>query len=183
MSDHSLSITPDPVRRLRQLSASCAQERPLDPALARWLGRSIDLYLQRKSASLEAALGLASAPGGLAWWRAEALQARDLALRALAKLHFSTLSPTAQAREIALISRRYGASTWRFDRVLACPPSDSAGTPRGYLFRAFQSGAPMPLGERQIRNILKKGKSRIATGVHLAPNNSNCHSISEGVSG
>ncbi len=183
MSEQSLSSTSDPVRRLRQLRASCTGERPLDPALARWLGHSIDLYLERKSASLEAALGLARAPGGLAWWRAEALQARDTALRMLAGNHFGSLSPTAQAREIALAARRYGASTWRFDRVLASLPPDCTGTPRGFLFQACRSGAPMPLGERQIRNILKNGKSKTSGGVQLAPNSSNCHSISEGVSG
>jgi hypothetical protein len=33
-------------------------------------------------------------------------------------------------------------------------PPAYAGTPKEFLWQAFQSGAPMPLGERQLRNIV-----------------------------
>jgi hypothetical protein len=33
-------------------------------------------------------------------------------------------------------------------------PDAYAGTPREYLWRAFSSGAAMPLSERQVRNIV-----------------------------
>jgi hypothetical protein len=33
-------------------------------------------------------------------------------------------------------------------------PEHYAGTPKELLWRAFSSGATMPIGERQIRNIV-----------------------------
>ena len=50
--------------------------------------------------------------------------------------------------------RRYAASTWRFDRNNDDMPAHYAGTPKECLWRAFKSSAPMPIGERQLRNIL-----------------------------
>jgi len=49
---------------------------------------------------------------------------------------------------------RYGASAWRHDRGVGEMPRAYAGTDREPLWRAFRSGAPMPLGERQLRNII-----------------------------
>jgi len=50
--------------------------------------------------------------------------------------------------------KRYGGSAWRLDREHAAMPADYAGTPHAHLWRAFKSGAAMPLGERQLRTIL-----------------------------
>ena len=33
-------------------------------------------------------------------------------------------------------------------------PPDYADTQKECLWRAFKSGAPMPIGERQLRNVL-----------------------------
>jgi hypothetical protein len=33
-------------------------------------------------------------------------------------------------------------------------PETYEGTPLEFLWRAFKSGAPMPIGERQLRRIL-----------------------------
>jgi hypothetical protein len=46
------------------------------------------------------------------------------------------------------------ASAWRIDRNYEDMPPAYAGTPKEFLWQAFQSGAPMPLGERQLRNIV-----------------------------
>ena len=42
----------------------------------------------------------------------------------------------------------------RIDRERAKMPAAYEGTPKQPLWEAFQSGAPMPLGERQLRNII-----------------------------
>ena len=59
-----------------------------------------------------------------------------------------------QAQEIWTAARRYAASTWRFDRDNDAMPAHYAGTSKECLWRAFKSRAPMPIGERQLRNIL-----------------------------
>ncbi len=66
------------------------------------------------------------------------------------------LSPCAKAREIQTIANRYAASAWRHDRNHDEMPERYAGTPHGLLWRAFKSGAIMPIGERQLRNIFAK---------------------------
>jgi hypothetical protein len=33
-------------------------------------------------------------------------------------------------------------------------PTEHGGKPRELLWRAFKSGAPMPIGERQLRHIM-----------------------------
>ena len=154
MSEYS-HIKTDPLTALRLLRAGCTAGRPLDPGLAGWLGQALDRYLGRQSFSLEAAFGIQPKHGGLAWWRQEAIRERDSALRALAAAHFAELAPTRRARAIACAARRYGATGWRFDGRDGAPAPEPAGSIRHHLFRAFRSGAPMPLGERQIRNILR----------------------------
>jgi hypothetical protein len=146
----------DPLDMLRRLRAGCAVRRPLDPALAGWLAASLDRYLARDADSLEAALGLASGHGGLSWRRREAIRERNEALRTLAAGHFAHLPPAERARALASAASRYGACAWRLDRQAKELPAAEALTRRGLLFRAFRSGAAMPLGERQIRNILRE---------------------------
>jgi len=130
---------------------------------------SIDRYLARESESLEAALGLKANHGGLTWWRREAIHERDLALCHLATAHFSDLPPTQQARAIAVAARRYGACGWRSDQRLTTLPSQEIATVRGHLFRAFKSGAPLPLCERQVRNILRQKKFTVTQQGHSSP--------------
>jgi len=163
MSEYS-HIKTDPVAALRRLRAGCAAGRPLDPGLAGWLQQSLDRYLGRQSFSLEAAFGIQPRHGGLAWWRREAIRERDQALRALAAEHFAEFAPTRRARAIACAARRYGASGWRFDCRDGALPPEPAGSIRHHLFRAFRSGAPMPLGERQIRNILRDIRTEDQSG-------------------
>jgi hypothetical protein len=59
-----------------------------------------------------------------------------------------------QAQEIWTTARRYAASAWRFDQDRDEMPAHYAGTPKECLWQAFKSSAPMPIGERQLRNIL-----------------------------
>lgn len=49
---------------------------------------------------------------------------------------------------------RYAASAWRFERAIEQMPERYAGTTSEFPWRAFKAGAPMPIGERQLRNIL-----------------------------
>jgi hypothetical protein len=90
------------------------------------------------------------------WWLEEAIRRRDAALRELATGHFADLSVAARARQIHSISVRYGAAAWRHDRGRDARPERYRGTPAEFLWRAFKSGAPMPVCERQLRNILAR---------------------------
>ena len=66
----------------------------------------------------------------------------------------SNAGVTQRARRIAELLRRYAGSTWRLDREHAAMPPHYAGTAQVQLWRAFKTGAAMPLGERQLRTIL-----------------------------
>ena len=66
----------------------------------------------------------------------------------------AVLPPCARAREIWTVASRYAASTWRFDNELEAMPEHYLGTQHEFLWQAFKSGAAMPIGERQLRNIL-----------------------------
>jgi hypothetical protein len=52
------------------------------------------------------------------------------------------------------MARRYAASAWRHDRENGEMPAHYRGTAKECLWRAFASGATMPLCERQLRTIL-----------------------------
>ena len=133
---------------------SCFDGKPLDGDLADWLGEAIDGYLTRQFRTLEEALGLIFPRGGIPWWREEAMRKRDAALRYLADTFLDELTLSRQAQEIWTTARRYAASAWRFDHDTDDMPGQYAGTPKECLWQAFKSGAPMPIGERQLRNVL-----------------------------
>ncbi len=142
------------IERLRQVSQRCLAGKPLGRDLANWLGAALKSYLSRQHRTVEEALGLHFAQGGVPWWREEAIRKRDAALRELAGRFFSGLSPCAQAQRIWTLATRYAASAWRIDRDGDELPRRYLGTEKECLWRAFASGAAMPLGERQLRNIL-----------------------------
>ncbi len=145
-----------PIERLREVSERCLAGKALGAELADWLGQSLQGYLSRRYQTVEDALGLRFPQGGVPWWREEAIRHRDAALRELADRFLPDLSPCAQARQIYSLAIRYAASTWRHDRVRREMPDDYRKTPKQCLWRAFTSGAAMPIGERQLRNILAK---------------------------
>ncbi len=139
---------------LREIALKCLSGEPLDKDLSQWLGKALEDFLSRDCQSIEDGLGLKFPQGGIPWWREEANRKRDSALRELARRFFGDRSPCAKAREIQIIADRYAASAWRHDRNHDEMPERYAGTPHGLLWEAFKSGAIMPLGERQLRNII-----------------------------
>ena len=138
---------------LREIAPRCLSGEPLDEDLSQWLGNALEQVLSRHCRTIEDALGLKFPQGGIPWWREEANRTRDNALRQLAERFFGDLSPCARAREIRTIADRYAASAWRHDRDRDEMPQRYAGNPHGLLWEAFKSGAIMPIGERQLRNI------------------------------
>jgi hypothetical protein len=160
---------PTTIDRLRMACRRCLDDG--DDQLV-WLGRSLNEFLTQRCRSLDEALGLQVGRGGIPWWREEANRKRDAALRELAARHLLEHSVTAQARQVHVLSVRYAASAWRFDRDRPSMPPHYAGTPHEWLWLAFSSGAPMPIGERQLRNILpgcrpaaRSGAASAATGL------------------
>jgi hypothetical protein len=142
------------IDNLRELMGRCFDGKPLDGDLADWLGEAIDGYLTRQFSTLEEAFGLIFPRGGIPWWREEAVRKRNAALRYLAETFLGELALGMQAQEIWTTARRYAASAWRFDQDRDEMPAHYAGTPKECLWQAFKSSAPMPIGERQLRNIL-----------------------------
>ena len=144
------------IHTLRDISHRCLTDQPLDEDVRRWLGASLRTFLEHRSSSVDEAMGLRFPQGGVPWWREEAIRKRDAALRELASGFFAGIRPATQARRIALIALRYAGSAWRYDQLLDAPPPSAAGTPKEHLWRAFKSGAAMPICERQLRKILAR---------------------------
>ena len=142
------------IQQLREIARSCLSGQPLRGDLARWLGSSLDQFLNQRVRSIDDAMGIRSARGGVPWWMEEAIRKRDRALRALAEQFAAHLGSSAQARFIYQLAIRYAASAWRFDRRAVTLPEGYAGSHNEYLWLAFSSGAPMPIGERRLRSVL-----------------------------
>ena len=142
------------INNLREVARRCLAGESLGDELSDWLGTSLQEFLERRSNTIEDAFGLRAPQGGVPWWMEDAIRTRDAALRELAKRIQAECSISAQAQEIRRRALRYAASAWRFDREHAEMPARYVGTFREYLWRAFKSGAAMPLSERQLRNIL-----------------------------
>ena len=132
-----------------------------------WLAQALARYLDEAphGLALDHAFGLAPGPGGEPWWRTEARQRRDNAIRAMATLHFVGISTHAAAVAIIENARRYEATAWRRDRTLASPPPGYAGTIRAALWLALATGERFPSGWRQITEILDGGSLQSNTGV------------------
>src|SRR5262249_44183062 len=142
------------IMKLREIHQRCLCEQPLESEHLHWLGKSLDAFLSHRCRSLDEAVGLKFARGGVPWWLEEAQRQRDGALRELASRHFPGVSVSAQASRIRLLALRYAGSAWRFDRERQTPLDGYAGTTHEWLWLAFASGAPMPIGERQLRHII-----------------------------
>jgi len=142
------------IESLREISRRCQAAEPLDEELARWLGEALERFLAHSCRTIDEAFGLCFPQGGVPWWLEEAIRQRDAALRALAEQLDPALSTTARAREVRALATRYAASAWLRDRGQDEMPPAYVGTPKEHLWRAFRSGAAMPLGERQLRSIL-----------------------------
>jgi hypothetical protein len=144
------------IRNLREIARRCLAGEALDEDLSYWFGNSLQEFLERRASTLNDAFGLCAPQGGVPWWKEDAIRLRDAALRELAERFHETLSVSSQAQELRRRAMRYAASAWRFDCERAAMPPRYGGTQKEYLWRAFKAGAAMPLGERQLRNILAR---------------------------
>jgi hypothetical protein len=154
------------IKNLREIAQLARTGGALPPELGLWLERSLREFLDHRCHSLDEAVGLRFAKGGVPWWLEEGMRARDSALRELAARFLGGLSTTARAARIHTWSERYAAANWPADRVQEEMPRNYAGTAKEWLWRAFKSGAPMPLGERRLRSILADA-DRIPDGPGL----------------
>lgn len=142
------------VANLREIAQCCSEGQPLRDHLARWLGKCLGEFLAHRVQTIEEALGLRPVRGGVPWWLEDAMRARNAALQELGRCFYISESISAQARQIYLAAMRYAGSAWRFDRERDAMPAGYEGTAKALLWRAFKSGAQMPIGERQLRTIL-----------------------------
>ena len=142
------------VEALYAVHRCCTSERPLPVELRDWLAESIGRYLEHDCDNLNEAFGVIQGHGGVPWWLERAIRVRDSALRALAHAHFSDLSVYGRAKMIASLSERYATTGWPRDQALNRLSEHHRGTPREHLWRAFRSGAKMPVSERRLRTLL-----------------------------
>lgn len=146
------SATLAAARRLRRLQAALATGEPLPPEDAAIIAGALGRYLEAAPAGLDldAALGIATAPGGEAWWRTERRAARDELLRQVAAdLPGST---SARAHALAERLRRYDGTGWPHDRRRGTPMPDTPE--RRALFRLFDLDPMPPMGVRRLIEIL-----------------------------
>ena len=142
------------INHLREIAEHCRRGNSLDPKLANWLGSCLDEFLSRRAAHMDEAFGIRAARGGVSWRMEQALRTRDSALRTLARQLDPSLSWRARARRISQLSARYAASAWHLDKMRSEMPALYAGTYKEQLWIAFQSGAPMPIGERRLSELI-----------------------------
>lgn len=142
------------INNLREVQQRCVDRRPLTPELSDWLARSLQDFLDHRCTSVDVAFGLSAPQGGVPWWLEEGIRKRNRAIQDLARLDCPGQTPTAQARRIRALSLRYAATAWRRDQLEEEMPARYTGTPRELLWRAFKSGAAMPVSERHLRGIL-----------------------------
>lgn len=142
------------IENLRRIARCVREGIDLPADLAAWLERSLSEFLDHRCTSIDEALGLRFAKGGVPWWLEEAMRARDAALRELAERFLHDESTNARAAWIHVASERYAAAGWIADREREAMPERYRGNAKEYLWRAFKSGAAMPLGERRLRSIL-----------------------------
>ncbi|MCJ2030919.1 hypothetical protein MKK50_16235 [Methylobacterium sp. J-043] len=128
-------------------------ETPTDRAV---LAERVRAYLAAapRGASLDAAFGLAPAAGRLHWWQAQAIEARDAALRMLASRHFAGLPQRTQAREIRRALSAYASGQWRIDRTASAVPGEHIGTAREVMFDLMRAREAVPSVEH-IRRVLR----------------------------
>ena len=141
------------IENLKEIARRCQAGEPLDEELSRWLGDSLESFLQQHC-SLGEAFGLCGPRGGVSWWQEIAIRKRNAALRAVAAQVCPEGSCSARARQVYTLAIRYAATGWRRDRDFDEMPNRYCGTPKAQLWRAFKAGAAMPIGERHLCSIL-----------------------------
>jgi hypothetical protein len=144
------------IENLREVARRCRTGEPLPASLSAWLGSSLDDFLSHRRRTIDDAFGLVWPRGGVPWWLEEAMRNRDAALRELALRFYSGQTVSRQAATIFRISSRYAETRWHHDRVVEELPAHHRDTPYEWLWRAFKSGAAMPIGDRQLRHVLMR---------------------------
>ena len=119
-----------------------------------WLATSLAKFLEHGCENLNEAFGIRQEHGGIPWWRERAIRTRDQALRDLSRSQFSHLGLSARAEEIHAMATRYASTTWPRDSQRRDMPDRYAGTPMRFIWRAFRSGAKMPVSRRHLRSLL-----------------------------
>jgi len=140
------------IEQLRRICHRCLED---SDAQLRWLGGALNEFLSHRCRTVDEALGLRFARGGIPWWREEAARKRNAALRELARRYYGQEPVTAQARQVHIATLRYATSAWRHDQREQVMPPRYAGTDHEWLWAAFAAGAPMPIRERQLRHVLQ----------------------------
>jgi len=142
------------IDNLQEIARRCRSCESLPDNFSVWLGNSLNAFLSHQRCSIDEALGIRRARGGVPWWLEEAMRHRNAALRELSNRYFNSLSISARARMIHTLACRYAASAWLRDRRVEDVPAPYSDKPQEWLWRAFKSGAPMPICERQLRHII-----------------------------
>jgi hypothetical protein len=144
----------EPLAAVEDLRAAVADLADSDDVSARRFGERLASYAERASAGAELleCLGLASV-NGETWFQVDARHQRDAALRELARF-WPNKKTAGLAYEIERAAERYAASSWRFDKAREAMPAHYSGTISEWLWKAFASGAAMPLKKRRLETIL-----------------------------
>lgn len=145
------------IKHLREIAECFREGIDVPEELALWLERSLREFLDHRCSSVDEALGLRFAKGGVPWWLEEGMRVRDAALRTLAERFYSHESVSGRAARIHAMSQHFASANWQIDQHQQEMPPRYRGTAKEYLWHAFKSGAPMPLGERRLRSILAGG--------------------------
>lgn len=144
----------DAIEALERIRRSCDARKPIPEDIQAWLGGALGRFLDHSSPDLNEAFGLTQGRGGVPWWLAKGIAERDTALRSLAAIHYAGQTPSYTARRIRQMAIRYESVAWSRDAKAEAMPCRYRGTAREWLWRAFNSGARMPLSERHLRNLL-----------------------------
>ena len=123
---------------------------------SKWLANRLWRYVSEASRglSIQEALDLDPALNGETWFQEERRDQRDTVLREMAQRFWPSRRPAGQAREIERRSLRYGGAAWGFDCDRHDMPENYRDGEFEFLWRAFKSGAAMPIKRRQLETIL-----------------------------
>jgi hypothetical protein len=134
-----------PIDRLRRLAAALGAGEVPDAGDAAWFVAAIAHYLDDAPAgcSMDDALQLKPATGQAAWWRVEARERRNAAIRELHRTSFSTFGIPRAASEIA----RLFHCAQRGGRLQDLRASE-------LVAEALSAGAAVP-GPKRIQSILE----------------------------
>jgi hypothetical protein len=135
--------------RLQRIRAALAAGEAPERVDAMWLVGCFDRYFSEAAAGvdLDAALGLTSTLGAVAWWRARQHAERDRLLRLAAEQYPG--STNTKAVQLQQKLKRYAVSSWPRDRVTRQPGADNK-----LMFAVFMADPEPPISIRRLTDIL-----------------------------